>query len=95
MKAIITNTIEQFDELQGRIHQALIDNLSNYSAECWAKPTLINTETGYYACPIEVTGVRGAMILAFGITNEERNSIVDLSQDDETWFPLPEEGGII
>lgn len=95
MKVIIVNTLEEFDELQGRIHQALLDNLNGYSEDRgflrWAEPTIVNSVTGEIACPVTVTGMRGAIILAFALNEVERNAIEELDQSDETWFPMPEE----
>jgi NOL1/NOP2/fmu family ribosome biogenesis protein len=95
MKAIVVQTLEQFDELQGRIHQQLKNNLPGYNETKgflrWAEPTIQNTTTGYYACPIKDDGLRGAIILAFALTETEKNNIVELDQNDETWFPQPEE----
>ena len=95
MKAIITQTLQEFESLQSKIHQGLVNNLPNYKESNgflkWAEPTLKNTETGYYACPVEVTGLRGAIILGLVLTDEEKHLIVELDKEDETWFPKIEE----
>jgi hypothetical protein len=86
MKAIIYNTIDEFNSLNERINNALYDNIQGYNAIKWCEP-IINTVTNEYACPLETEGLRGAIILGFVLTNEEKVSMVDISQDDENWFP--------
>ena len=91
MKVIIVDTLKQFEELENRIHQALILNVDGYSEVngflCWAKPIIQNSLTDQYACPIEDTGLRGNVILSKALTEVEITFIIELSKDDETWFP--------
>lgn len=87
MKVIITQTIEEFEILQSKIHNSLSLNIENYNAERWADANLKNVTTNEIACPIETEGVRGQIIFNNCLSQEEIDSIVDLSQDDENWFP--------
>jgi NOL1/NOP2/fmu family ribosome biogenesis protein len=90
MKVIIkTNEIE-FNDLNDRIHQALITNLPKYNATKWSEP-IINQSSGEYACIIEDTGLRSAIILAFVLTEDEKNNIIELNKEDTNWFPVIEE----
>lgn len=90
MKAIIVETLEQFETLQFKIHNSL-KVIPGYSEARgflrWAEPTLQNTVTGFYACPVEdVTTLRGA-VMNSSLTQLEKDGIVDLDMNDETWFP--------
>ena len=87
MKVIISQTIEEFEILQNKINNSLITNAENYNAEKWAEPSLLNELTGQYACPIEIEGFRGQIILNNCLSEDEINSIINLDQNDEIWFP--------
>ena len=91
MKAIIKKTIEEFDNLNERIHLSLQENIPGYSGVKWSDP-INNVTTNEIACIIETEGLRGAIILGFVLTNEEKNLIVEISHDDENWFPKRELG---
>ena len=91
MKVIIKNTMEEFEILQNRIHLSLQENIQGYVGEKWAEP-ITNVTTNEFACIIETEGLRGAIILGFVLTNEEKNSIVEILSDDENWFPKRELG---
>ena len=96
MKTIILQTTEEFELLQDRIHQSFLQNILNYQGERYANP-ITNVTTGELALMLELEGIRGAIILGFVLTDVEKQSIIEISQDDENWFPkrdlgLPTEG---
>lgn len=94
MKAIICQTLEEFNILENRIHEAL-KLIPGYSEDRgflrWALPDRVNTVTGYIACPIaELDNLRGAVMIGI-LSDAEKQSIVELDPNDETWFPRNDE----
>lgn len=86
MKSIILKTNDEFESLQNRIHLALQENIPGYNGERWANP-IINVTTNELACVIDIYGLRGAVILGLVLTDLEKSEIVEISNDDENWFP--------
>jgi len=91
MKAIIVNNLEEFETLQTKIHNSL-KIIPGYSEDKgflrWAQPTVVNSETGKIACPVdEETTLRGVVMR----TVLSEYDIIEMDRDDETWFPAPEE----
>jgi len=86
MNVIILKTTEEFEILQNRIHLSLQENIPGYQGDRWTNP-IINVSKNELACIIETEGLRGAVILGLVLTQEEKDSIVEISIDDENWFP--------
>lgn len=81
MKVIVKNTIEDFFELEQRIHNAMIQNIEDYNAVQWAEP-LYSVDKTLIACSVDTEGVRGSIIQNVLKANEE---IIEIYSNDEFW----------
>ena len=85
MQVIIKQTLQEFEDINERIHAALMANIPGYSGSKWSEP-IVNKTTNEYACIVETEGLRGAIILAYVLTETEKTSIISISIEDENWF---------
>ena len=81
MQVIIFNNIDDFNQLEQSIHNALKLGIENYNAERWAEP-IYSLDRTKIACPIELEGQRGAIIQPL----IEGYEITDLQPDNTEWF---------
>jgi hypothetical protein len=82
MKAIILNNIEQFEQLENSIHEALkVINKYPENTEKYAEP-IYSIDHSKIAIPIETEGIRGEIIT--GII--QGFEVVEILATDEFWF---------
>ena len=75
MLFIKKNNLQDFEELQQRIHEHRIATIQGYSASKWAE--YIKGKDGTYICPIEENDLS---VLTLG------ESTVEISTNDENYF---------
>lgn len=81
MKAIIFENIEQFEELENKIQEALLIGIPDYTADRWALP-LYSVDRSKIALQIETDGIRGQIIT--GII--QGFEVVEILATDKFWF---------
>jgi hypothetical protein len=81
MKAIIFENIEQFEELENKIQEALLIGIPDYTADRWALP-LYSVDRSKIALQIETDGIRGQIITGI-IKGFE---VVEILATDKFWF---------
>lgn len=81
MTAIIFDNIEQFEELENKIQEALLIGIPDYTADRWALP-LYSVDRSKMALQIETEGVRGNIITGI-IKGFE---VVEILATDKFWF---------
>ncbi|HQQ39853.1 MAG TPA: hypothetical protein PKY72_06100 [Bacilli bacterium] len=72
MKVIIKNTIEDFSELEQRIHNAMAQNIEGYkdNTKLWAEP-LYSLDKSLVACAVDTEGLSGEVIRNVLLPDEE------------------------
>jgi hypothetical protein len=81
MTAIIFDNLEQFEQLENKIQEALLIGIPNYTADRWALP-LYSVDRSKIALQIETEGVRGNIITGI-IKGFE---VVEILATDKFWF---------
>jgi hypothetical protein len=81
MTAIIFDNLEQFEQLENKIQEALLIGIPNYTADRWALP-LYSIDHSKIALQIETEGVRGNIIT--GII--QGFEVVEILATDKFWF---------
>jgi hypothetical protein len=82
MKAIIFENIEQFEQLENKIQEALLIGIPDYTADRWALP-LYSVDRSKIALQIETDGTRGEIIYDV-IQGFE---VVEILTTDTFWYP--------
>lgn len=80
MKAIICNDVEEFNNINNRIHEGRKQDIPNLKPTKWADP-IEHPVDGRIAIPIEKSVEKY-------LTQDEIDRIEELPAD---WFPTPEE----
>jgi hypothetical protein len=81
MKAIIFENIEQFEEIENKIQEALLIGIPDYTSDRWALP-LYSVDRSKIALQIETEGVRGNIITGI-IKGFE---VAEIQNTDAFWF---------
>lgn len=81
MKAIIFDNIEQFEQLENKIQEALLIGIPDYTADRWALP-LYSVDRSKIALQIEADGIRGQIIYDI-IQGFE---VTEIQNTDPFWF---------